>query len=83
MPLEHVRPDDLLPLAERREAGQSPAPAGAARAARDLAAASRPAAIRCDILIETSRHRISSLLPIRYGRMQHISRSRSCAARPR
>jgi uncharacterized protein (DUF2252 family) len=69
MPLEHVQPDDLLPMAERRQAG------------RDLRrvvprrqhASWTPASQRrdpLDILIETSRHRISSLLPIRYGRMR-------------
>jgi uncharacterized protein (DUF2252 family) len=69
MPLEHVQPDDLLPMTERRQAG------------RDLRrvvprrqhASWTPASHRrdpLDILIETSRHRISSLLPIRYGRMR-------------
>ena len=69
MPLEHVEPDDLLPVAERRRAGQN---------LRHVVPRSRhaewsPPADRRDpreILQETSRHRISSLLPIRYGRMQ-------------
>jgi uncharacterized protein (DUF2252 family) len=69
MPLEYVQPDDLLPLAERRQAGHK---------LRQLVprrrhASWKPATDRrdpLDILLETSRHRISSLLPIRYGRMQ-------------
>jgi len=69
MPLEHIGPDELLPITARRQAGQS---------LRRLVPRSRhaewqPAADRRDpleILSETSRHRISSLLPIRYGRMQ-------------
>jgi uncharacterized protein (DUF2252 family) len=69
MPLENVRPDDLLPMAERREAGH---------ALRRLVPRSQHATWQApsdrrdplDIVIETSRHRISSLLPIRYGRMQ-------------
>jgi uncharacterized protein (DUF2252 family) len=69
MPLENVRPDDLLPMAERREAGH---------ALRRLVPRSQHAVWQApsdrrdplDIVVETSRHRISSLLPIRYGRMQ-------------
>jgi uncharacterized protein (DUF2252 family) len=69
MPLENVRPDDLLPTAERREAGH---------ALRRLAPRRQHAVWQAppdrrdplDIVVETSRHRISSLLPIRYGRMK-------------
>ena len=69
MPLENVRPDDLLPMAERREAGH----ALRRLVPRRLHASWQPPSDRrdpLDIVIETSRHRISSLLPIRYGRMQ-------------
>ncbi len=69
MPLEHAKPDDLMPLAERRQAGQH---------LRKLVPRSRhagwkPAVNRRDpveLVTESSRHRISSLLPIRYGRMR-------------
>ena len=69
MPLEYVEPDDLLPVRERRLAGQN---------LRRVVPRSRHAEWNPppdrrdprDILLETSRHRISSLLPIRYGRMQ-------------
>jgi uncharacterized protein (DUF2252 family) len=69
MPLEQAEPDGLLPVAERYQAG---------RRLRRLVprgqhAAWSPQADRrdpVDILAETSRHRISSLLPIRYGRMR-------------
>jgi uncharacterized protein (DUF2252 family) len=69
MPLEYVEPDDLLPVAERRLAGQR---------LRHVVPRSRHAEWSApsdrrdprEILQETSRHRISSLLPIRYGRMQ-------------
>jgi uncharacterized protein (DUF2252 family) len=69
MPLETVQPDDLLPIEERRLAGQNLRKL----VPRGQHAAWQPPAERVDplqILIETSRHRISSLLPIRYGRMQ-------------
>src|SRR5258708_23146522 len=69
MPLEHVQPDDLLPMAEGRKAGHDLR----RLVPRRQHAAWQPPADRGDplhILIETSRHRISSLLPIRYGRMQ-------------
>jgi uncharacterized protein (DUF2252 family) len=69
MPLENVRPDDLLPMVERREAGH---------ALRRLVPRSQHATWQApsdrrdplDVLIETCRHRISALLPIRYGRMK-------------
>ena len=69
MPLEHAAPDDLLPMTERRQAGHD----RRQLVPRGLHAVWQPPANRVDplqILTETSRHRISSLLPIRYGRMQ-------------
>jgi uncharacterized protein (DUF2252 family) len=69
MPLENVRPDDLRPMMERREAGH----ALRRLVPRGLHATWQPPSDRrdpVDMLIETSRHRISSLLPIRYGRMK-------------
>jgi uncharacterized protein (DUF2252 family) len=69
MPLEHIQPDGLLAIAERQQAG---------RGLRKLVPRAQHAAWTqqadrrdpLDILVETSRHRISSLLPIRYGRMR-------------
>ena len=69
MPLEYVQPDDLLPMAERRQAGHDLR----RLVPRRLHATWKTFADRrdpLDTLIDTSRHRISSLLPIRYGRMQ-------------
>ncbi len=69
MPLEYVQPDDLLPIEERRQAGHDLR----RLVPRGQHATWQPPADRRDplqILLETSRHRISSLLPIRYGRMQ-------------
>ena len=69
MPLENVRPDDLLPMAERRDAGR----ALRRLVPRSLHAAWQAPAQRRDpveLLVEATRHRISSLLPIRYGRMR-------------
>jgi uncharacterized protein (DUF2252 family) len=69
MPLEYVQPDDLLPVRERRQAGQNLR----RLVPRGQHAHWNPPADRRDplqILIETSRHRISSLLPVRYSRMQ-------------
>jgi uncharacterized protein (DUF2252 family) len=69
MPLEHLQPDGLLPIAERRRAGH-----GLRQAVpRGQHAGWTPQADRRDpveILIDTSRHRISSLLPLRHGRMR-------------
>jgi uncharacterized protein (DUF2252 family) len=69
MPPEQVQPGNLLPIAERRQAGH-----GLRRTVpRGQHAGWTPRPDRRDpveMLIETSRHRISSLLPIRYGRMQ-------------
>lgn len=69
MPLEYVQPDDLLPMEERRQAGHD---------LRRLVPRGQHAAWQApvdrrdplQIISEISRHRISSLLPIRYGRMQ-------------
>ena len=69
MPLEYVQPDDLLPVAERRQAGHDLR----RLVPRGEHAIWQPASERHDplrILAETSRHQISSLLPIRHGRMQ-------------
>jgi len=69
MPLENVRPDDVLPMAERREAGR----ALRRLVPRGLHATWQTPQQRRDpveMLVESTRHRISSLLPIRYGRMQ-------------
>lgn len=69
MALDYVQPDDLLPMEERRLAGHALrrlVPRG--QHAMWQAPADRRDPLQ--ILIETSRHRISSLLPIRYGRMQ-------------
>jgi uncharacterized protein (DUF2252 family) len=69
MPLEYVQPDGLLPIVERQQAGR-----GLRRVVpRAQHAAWTPPPDRrdpVDILVESSRHRISSLLPIRYGRMR-------------
>src|ERR1700693_1847079 len=69
MPLENVGPDDLRTMMERRESGR----ALRRSVPRRLHATWRAPSYRRDpveMLIETSRHRISSLLPIRYGRMK-------------
>jgi uncharacterized protein (DUF2252 family) len=69
MPLEYVQPDDLLTTRERRQAGQNLR----RLVPRGQHATWSPPADRGDplqVLAECSRHRISSLLPIRYGRMQ-------------
>ncbi len=69
MPLEYVQPDDLLPMEERRQAGHDLrrlVPRG--QHAEWQAPADRRDPLQ--IISETSRHRISSLLPIRNGRMQ-------------
>ena len=68
MPLEHI-PDVLLPVADRRQAGQSLRKL----VPRSLHADWTPPADRRDpvqTLIETDRHRIAHLLPIRYDRMR-------------
>jgi uncharacterized protein (DUF2252 family) len=68
MPLEYVQPHDLLPMPERRQAGRALRHV----VPRRLHATWKPSSERrdpLDVLAETCRHRISSLLPIRYGRM--------------
>ena len=69
MPLENAQPDDLLSAAGRRAAGQDLrrlVPRG--QHASWIAPSDRRDPLA--ILIESSRHRISWLLPLRYGRMQ-------------
>jgi uncharacterized protein (DUF2252 family) len=69
MPLEHVQPGAPLPIAERRTAGQSLRKL----VPRSLHATWEVPADRMDPvkrIIETDRHRISHLLPIRYDRMR-------------
>src|ERR1700733_2631816 len=69
MPLEHIQPDGLLPIVERHQVGRNLR----RLVPRAQHAAWTPQAHRrdpVDILVEISRHRISSLLPIRYGRMR-------------
>jgi len=69
MPLEHMRIDPVRPAAERRLAGQ----ALRKLVPRSLHAGWTPAPSRrdpVDIIVETGRHCIGSLLPIRYDRMK-------------
>ena len=69
MLLEYVQPDNLQPMGERRQAGHDLRRV----VPRGQQAIWQPPADRRDplqILIETSRHHISSLLPIRFGRMR-------------
>jgi uncharacterized protein (DUF2252 family) len=69
MPLEHVQPSTPLPIAEQRSAGQNLRKL----VPRSLHATWTPPADRADPvrrIIETDRHRISQLLPIRYDRMR-------------
>jgi uncharacterized protein (DUF2252 family) len=69
MPLEHAMPDAPLTMVERRQAGQDLRKL----IPRRLHAAWTPPPNRADpvqTLIETGRHRISALLPIRYDRMR-------------
>ena len=69
MPLEHVQPSVPLPIAERRQAGQNLRKL----VPRSLHAIWTPPPDREDPvkrLIDTDRHRISHLLPIRYDRMR-------------
>src|SRR4051794_6628250 len=69
MPLEYAQPDDLMPLTERHQAGHDVR----RLVPRRQHAIWQPLQGRRDpleILAETSRHRISSLLPVRYGRMR-------------
>jgi uncharacterized protein (DUF2252 family) len=69
MPLEHMQTATVLPAIERRQAGQ----ALRKIVPRSLHAHWVPSATRrdpVDILLEAGRHRIASLLPIRYDRMR-------------
>ena len=69
MPLEHMQTATVLPAAERRHAGQSLRKI----VPRSMHAHWAPAATRrdpIDVLVESGRHRIASLLPIRYDRMR-------------
>ncbi|HVY15837.1 MAG TPA: DUF2252 domain-containing protein [Rhodopila sp.] len=69
MPLEHMQTATVLPVAERRRAGQ----ALRKIVPRSMHGRWTPSPTRrdaVDILIESGRHRIASLLPIRYDRMR-------------
>jgi uncharacterized protein (DUF2252 family) len=69
MALEHTQAAIALPAAERRQAGQALRKA----VPRSLQAHWKPAAGRQDpveVLVQSGRHRIASLLPIRYDRMR-------------
>src|ERR1700759_842349 len=69
MPLEHVQTAVALPRAERRQGGR----ALRKIVPRSLPGQWTPAARRrdpVDLLVESGRHRIASLLPIRYDRMR-------------
>jgi len=69
MPLEHILTANVLPATERRQAGQ----ALRKIVPRSSHAHWAPAPTRSDpvdVLVETGRHRIASLLPIRYDRMR-------------
>jgi uncharacterized protein (DUF2252 family) len=69
MPLEHVPPHAVLPIAERRQAGHALRKV----VPRSLHASWKPPSDRRDpiqTLINSDRHLLSHLLPIRYGRMR-------------
>lgn len=69
MPLEHMRTVSVLPTAERRQAGR----ALRKSVPRSAHASWAPSTRRRDpveIILDSSRHRIASLLPIRYERMR-------------
>jgi uncharacterized protein (DUF2252 family) len=69
MPLEHMQTATVLPAMERRQAGQALRKiVPRSMHAHWVPSASRPNPI--DILLESGRHRIAKLLPIRYDRMQ-------------
>jgi uncharacterized protein (DUF2252 family) len=72
MPLEHRQTAYVLPMTERRQAGQALRKIVPRRA--HAAWAPAPKRRNCvDILMEAGRHRIASLLPIRYDRMRGSS----------
>jgi uncharacterized protein (DUF2252 family) len=69
MPLEHVPPDAVLPIAERRNIGRQLRKI----VPRSQHAAWRPAANRRDpvqMLVDNGRHLLSHLAPLRYQRMR-------------
>jgi uncharacterized protein (DUF2252 family) len=69
MPLEHAMPEPLLSIAERRKAGQDLRKTLPRR--MQSAWSARPnRGDPVQTLIDTGRHRISNLLPIRYERMR-------------
>ena len=69
MPLEHMQTTNVLPATERRQAGQALRKiVPRSSHARWVPSTARPDPI--DILVESGRHRIASLLPIRYDRMR-------------
>ena len=79
MPLEYAQPDDPLPVAERRQAGHDLRKL----VPRAQHATWQPSAERCDplqIMLDTSRHRMASLLPIRHGRMQRSAFAFLCGS---
>ncbi len=69
MPLEHMQTVTVLPAMERRQAGQALRKI-VPRSTHAHWAASLTRRDPIDILIESGRHRIASLLPIRYDRMR-------------
>jgi uncharacterized protein (DUF2252 family) len=69
MPLEHVQPDALQPIAERQKAGRNLRKI----VPRSLHAQWNPPERRRDpvqMLVDSGRHRIAKLLPVRYDRMR-------------
>jgi uncharacterized protein (DUF2252 family) len=69
MPLEHMQTTTVLPATERRQAGQ----ALRKIVPRGVHADWAPPTTRrdpVDLLLECDRHRIASLLPVRYDRMR-------------
>ena len=69
MPLEHAAPEGPLTIVERRQAGQDLRKLVPRRLhAAWTAPPNRPDPVQT--LVETGRHRISGLLPVRYDRMR-------------
>ena len=69
MPLEHMQTVTVLPATERRQAGQALRKI-VPRTMHAHWAAPPTRRDPIDLLIESGRHRIASLLPIRYDRMR-------------
>ena len=69
MPLEHMQTAGVLPRAERRQAGRALRKI-VPRSLHGQWAQSIKRRDPVDLLVETGRHRIASLLPIRYDRMR-------------